>query len=135
MYDSTMIFFLLGSCKTETISFAPPTSLDKDQDDTAKVEVMMVQDALDAFAKYACQSCHGDAGGFGLHLNSLKDGVSTTGMPYVTKGEPLQSYVYLKISNPDDIEGEIMPMDPDNRMTDDDIETIYLWIEQGAQGL
>lgn len=134
LFHSMFLFFLI-SCTTKTISFAPTTSVGKKTSDTAEDEPVMVQDALDVFAKYACQTCHGDSGGFGLHLNVLKDGVSTTGMPYITIENPDESYLYVKIIGDERMEGDIMPLGTDTSMTDDDIETIYLWIEQGCQGL
>ena len=90
--------------------------------------------------KESCVSCHENT------YTSLRfsDGyavlmageLSIADVPWVTPGDRSSSYLYLKLI--DDYgsvggEGLVMPPNESDEMSGDDIETIGLWIDQGAR--
>jgi len=57
------------------------------------------------------------------------------GRPYIEPGDPLGSYLYLKLIDDETIDGDPMPLDPltgTRRLSDDEIAAIETWITEGA---
>ena len=85
------------------------------------------------FTSYACTGCHGTSGNFTLSYSSLLNDVSSiTGIPYVSPGNPEQSYVYIKITNGAGISGQPMPLGGAGGMSEEDKELVAEWIRLGA---
>jgi hypothetical protein len=53
------------------------------------------------------------------------------GLPYVTKGTPSESYLYLKVTGAAGIQGAQMPLG--GQLSPGDLDTLTSWITQGAQ--
>jgi hypothetical protein len=85
------------------------------------------------FLSYACTGCHGTSGNFTLSYSTLlNDSSSITGTPYVSPGNPEQSYLYIKLTNGMGISGQPMPLGGAGSMSDEDKELIAQWIMLGA---
>jgi len=94
------------------------TEMDSAEDMTA--EVSFSQDVWPIFEEYAL-AAHGGKGG--VFLESYTDI-----MNYVTPGDPENSMLYKAL-----IGDGVKQMPPDAPLPDEMIQTIYDWIQQGAQ--
>jgi len=85
----------------------------------------------------SCMPCHNDDGGqmrlvpADMAYNELINGISNNdgGVPYINTIQPEESYLYRLVSD-GNVE-YVMP--PNSTLTPFEIETILLWISQGAQ--
>ena len=83
-------------------------------------EVSFSQDILPIFQEVAA-SCHGTSGGLSLETY---EGV----MNVVVAGNPEESLLWKRLNGQ---AGPIMP--PSGKLSDDLLQLIYLWIQQGAK--
>ena len=84
-----------------------------------------------------CFSCHGPdeaARKRGLRFDTEEGLFSKTkeGFPILVPGEPGESELFLRITDPDPDE-RMPPKDSHLSLTDDEIATVKAWIEQGAE--
>ncbi len=88
----------------------------------------------------SCVSCH-DNTYTSLHFTDGYDVLVAPGtgtlddVPWVTPGDRWASYLYLKITDEHEAAGgfgDVMPPGEDDAMTDEEIELVGLWIDQGA---
>jgi hypothetical protein len=83
-----------------------------------------------------CVVCHGVGTPYPLQLtpqktayNELVAGGSAEGEPYINTKNPTDSYLYQLISGDNEL---VMPLNEDP-LTDQQIQVVLTWIEQGAQ--
>ncbi len=108
------IGFMLGSCKHGTDLTGLPTVSFKDH----------VAPLLSS--KCSFSGCHGNIGGSEFPLIEYNDVIK---YGEVKAGNANDSRLYKAIVNKDE---EIMPPASYNQLTNNEIELIYVWIEQGA---
>ncbi len=79
-----------------------------------------------------CYRCHGevqDKGGLRLSRRAAAFGVADSEEPIILAGKPDQSLLIVRIIDSD--AGDLMPSDGDP-LSKEDVETLKLWIQQGA---
>lgn len=90
-----------------------------------------------------CGGCHGGAApseqfdivSDGAYERLLQPSVQMPDMPLVTPGDPLNSYLWLKLIGHEDIIGDPMPIDPlmgTRTLTEAELGDIETWIVNGA---
>lgn len=90
-----------------------------------------------------CGGCHGGAApseqfdvlSDGTYERLLEPSVQNPDMPLVTPGDPMQSYMWLKLIGDDSIVGDPMPVDPldgSRTLTEAELGDIETWIVNGA---
>ncbi len=131
----------LFACSTESsrdMIYDPPPVVDSDEalnEEIASASFTLVQTKIfDAFC--AMSYCRGDVSYPNLtperSYNIIVDGASSSpDQPLIKPGDPDNSYLYLKISNGEDISGRQMPpaappLNPEL------IAALRNWIERGA---
>lgn len=87
-----------------------------------------------------CHACHNEQsrdGNLDLSSDGVHDrlvGVKATADPewtLVTPGEPEKSFLYVKITNPGQGQGDLMP--PGFQLPQSEVDTIEQWITEGAE--
>ena len=104
----------------------------KPNDPDAKPTVSFTKHVLPILTKN-CGGCHGDAGNpkGGLRLSSFENMKKGGGSgPLLTIGNSNQSLIVRRITAP---EGQKMPPGNKPRLSNDDIQTIVKWINEGAK--
>jgi len=116
------IMTVLIGCGSQPAKETPSESEVVAEDTPVQVqdEVSFSQDVLPIFQEFAA-SCHGTSGG--LSLESY-EGV----MKVVVAGKPEESLLWKRLNGQG---GPIMP--PSGKLSDDLLQLIYLWIQQGAK--
>ncbi len=77
----------------------------------------------------SCESCHSQWGTTSGDLYRTWTTMSKDGTPFITPGDPSQSFVYLKLTAPP--EGSTMPLQLGN-VSDSDLSALRAWITSGA---
>ena len=83
----------------------------------------------------SCMGCHGGSGGFTLTYNNLFTASPTSGMEYITPGDPSQSYLWHKINGTQNTvngSGSNMANKSGVNLSSTDFSTIETWITEGA---
>ncbi len=100
--------------------------------DRSSDKIDFVNDVEPIFRKH-CYRCHGevqDKASLRLSRRAAAFGVADSDEPIVVPGDPKQSLLIERISNPD--AGEIMPSDGEP-LSKKEIATLTKWIQQGAR--
>ncbi|MXX75039.1 MAG: hypothetical protein F4210_17950 [Holophagales bacterium] len=108
------------------------TPLASSQDDDKVDYLTQVQPILEAF----CYECHGEdrsrrEADLRLDIKELafKD---LGGFPNIAPGDPADSELYIRVSS-EFLEMRMPPYEAGTQLTEEQIETIRLWILQGAE--
>ncbi len=94
--------------------------------------------------EFNCGGCHDDSDapqgglslvGDGVYLRLLEPSMQNPDMPLITPGDPMQSYLYLKLIGDDSIIGNPMPYNPltgQGALGEAEIADVLTWISNGA---
>jgi len=125
------VYPILGCTDPSAINFNPLANTD---DGSCEYPVSFNNDLMPIF-EARCVLCHGPGSGYPLQLSPSKiaydellSGSSEEGQSYVNLKDPENSYLYELIVGNDE---QIMPLN-DTPLTQEQINLILLWIQQGA---
>jgi len=84
----------------------------------------------------SCAGCHGAGGNAGLdlragvsHGNLVGVSASESSLDLIAPGDPLASWLYLKLTGAQDVGS---PMPPGSPLPQSQVELVRVWIEEGA---
>jgi cytochrome c551/c552 len=122
-----------ADCKDSTDNDGDGTTDCDDSDCSSEVvcEEVDHSEVIDILTSYSCSGCHGTSGGFSL--SDLSD--ATEQSNYINTSDPVNSKLIQKMRKESDTQfgaSGNMPLGSSVTVSDDDIQRIINWIEDGA---